>query len=78
MLDTGEGGFEAILGQAAFRRRKKKNKVSDVTEIMNLIMRVDHEVDAQLGAIQTHCEKRTGAFLLFSLLPHFCFFHLVQ
>lgn len=56
------------LDEVDFKKEFKKN---DVTEIMNLIMKVDHKVDAQLGAAHTHCEKWTGIFLLFSLLPRF-------
>lgn len=51
--------------------RSIQNKVNDVIEIINPIMKVDHEVDTQWGAAHSYCEKMTGVFL-FSPLPHFC------
>ena len=45
------------------RSIKGKKKASDVTEIMNLIMKVDHEVEARWGATDSHCEKMTGVLL---------------
>lgn len=48
--------------------KKKKNKVSDVTEINNLIMKVDDEVDALQGAAHPPLGGKSG--YLFSFLPH--------